>query len=112
MNNKEHTMKELIQLCEGDGSGSYGGQSPLTYQDDGMPQLKVKEADEHGVPDLEEVIALQSKMGEFMIKLKENMDHNTAALAELLKEQANFLTLMNDRIASLEDSRGDNRTLN
>ncbi len=31
MNNKEHTMKELIQLCEGDGSGSYGGQSPLTY---------------------------------------------------------------------------------
>ena len=72
----------------------------------------IKEADEYGVPDLEEVIALQSKMGEFMIKLKENMDHNFEAMAELLKEQADFLTLINERIALLEDSFGSDRTLN
>ena len=87
----EYTMKEMMQLVES-----------------GKPVLK--EADE--IATLEEVIEMQMNMGGFIKNLKENMDENFEALADLLKEQAEFMQNFDERITNLEELLSSDRTIN
>ena len=51
-------------------------------------------------------------VGDFTEKLKENMDNNFEALADLLKSQAEFMHIFDERIKNLEELLSSDRTIN
>jgi hypothetical protein len=106
---KERSMQELMQLLE-----NISGNKPDTIDSemDAYFGSKPGVLEEDEIATLEEVIEMQMNMGGFIKNLKENMDNNFEALADLLKEQAEFMQNFDERITNLEELLSSDRTIN
>jgi|TARA_B110000444_G_C18798565_1_gene576185 hypothetical protein len=106
---KERSMQELMQLLENISDNKL---PTIDQEMDSYFGSKPGVLEEEGTLSLEEVASLTMNIGDFTEKLKENMDNNFEALADLLKSQAEFMHIFDERIKNLEELLSSDRTIN
>ena len=106
---KERSMQELMQLLENISDNKL---PTIDQEMDSYFGSKPGVLEEEEFLTLEAVASLAMNVGDFTEKLKENMDNNFEALADLLKEQAEFMQNFDERIKNLEELLSSDRTIN
>jgi len=106
---KERSMQELMQLLENISDNKL---PTIDQEMDSYFGSKPGVLEEERTLSLEEVASLTMNIGDFTEKLKENMDNNFEALADLLKSQAEFMHIFDERIKNLEELLSSDRTIN
>jgi methyl-accepting chemotaxis protein len=96
---KERSMQELMQLLENISDNKL---PTIDKEMDSYFGSKPGVLEEEETLSLEEVATLVMNIGDFTKKLKENMDNNFEALADLLKTQSEFIQKSDDQINNLE----------
>lgn len=106
---KERSMQELMQLLENISDNKL---PTIDQEMDSYFGSKPGVLEEEEFLTLEAVASLAMNVGDFTEKLKENMDNNFEALADLLKSQAEFMHIFDERIKNLEELLSSDRTIN
>ena len=106
---KERSMQELMQLLENISDNKL---PTIDQEMDSYFGSKPGVLEEEETLSLEAVTNLVMQIGDFSKRLKENMDDNFEALADLLKSQAEFMHIFDERIKNLEELLSSDRTIN